>query len=238
MKAFIIYIPNAKSIEYANNCLASFKEFSGWEPELFEGLTTKTLDDYETAVGYFKMKSPSRAEQYCSDNTVKCRIKKCCSLNHYRLFNHCVKLNEPVAVIEHDSHCVGDWGDHEFEDVLVLNTHSAIHQDILRPILSQNMNESGVLRTTNEGIRDINFAGLRYRTLDPELAGQHIMPGTAAYAITPTGARKMVAAYHKYGWEQSDFMINTGYVRIQTVIPELFTFKLPNLSMSHGENIS
>lgn len=237
MKAFIIYISSVKSVEYANRCLASFERFSGWEPELFEGLTTETLDQYESAAGYFKTKSPSRAEQYCVANTTKCRVKKCCSLNHYRLFNRCVELNEPIAVIEHDSHCIGDWKKYNFEDVLVMNAHSAIHQDVLRPILSQNIDKSGNLRGTSPGIQDINFTGLRYQTLDPNLTGHHIMPGTAAYAITPTGARKMIAAYHTYGWEQSDFMINTGYVRIQMVTPELFTFKLPNLSMSHGENI-
>lgn len=44
----------------------------------------------------------------------------------------------------------------------------------------------------------------------------------------------MIKAYEKDGWEQSDFIINTNYVRIQTIVPELFTFKLHNLAMSHG----
>ena len=60
-----------------------------------------------------------------------------------------------------------------------------------------------------------------------------MMPGTAAYAITPKGAKKLLS--HLYlGWEQSDYYINTKSVNIQYILPENFTFKLPNLRMSHG----
>lgn len=44
----------------------------------------------------------------------------------------------------------------------------------------------------------------------------------------------MIEAYETIGWEQSDFMLNSSVVRIQTLSPELFTFKLPNLKTSLG----
>ena len=234
MKAFIIHINHQSSIEYAQAALNSFSGFKGWEPELFEGVALDTLPKYEKLYP-LKTKSPSRAEDFFKKNKKKYQIKKCCSMNHYRLFNKCVELNEPIAVVEHDSHCVGDWEDFDFQDILVMNAASAIKQKTLKPVWKINQHP------IEQGVHDINFNGLRYK-FDYGGVGEisdlpHIMPGTAAYAVTPKGARKMIEVYETKGWEQSDFIINTGHVRIQTIMPELFTFELPNLSMSHGRHI-
>lgn len=61
-----------------------------------------------------------------------------------------------------------------------------------------------------------------------------MIPGTAAYAVTPKGAKKLLDSLHKNGWEQSDFFINTFNVKMQYTIPEYFTFKHSNLNTSHG----
>lgn len=228
MKAFIIHTPHQKSIEYAQQALDSFKDYSGWEPELFEGLTPETLGEFEHT-NKIDTKKNSRAECYLRDSPDRYVIKKCCSLNHYRLFKRCVALNTPIAVIEHDAHCIGDWVNLSFDDVLVMNIESAIEQ---KPFSHIRRN----ITSPVEGLHDVNIAGLNYRH-DPALKNAHIMPGTAAYAITPAGAAKMISVYETAGWEQSDFIINTAHVRIQTIMPELFTFKLPNLEMSHGRNM-
>lgn len=232
MKAFIIHTPHKKSIEYATKALESFDQFHNWEPELFGGTTLETLPTYE-ALFNINLKIPSRAQQY--EKHPKFLIKKCCSLNHYRLFKKCLELNEPIAIIEHDSRCIGDWTDVQFDDVLILNALSALDQPILAPVLQQNKQ---FRNNPTKGIHDVRFTGLQYNLIDLALKGQYTMPGTGAYGITPLGASKMIAVYEQIGWDQSDFIINTGYVRIQTLIPELFTFKLPNLRTSHGENLS
>ncbi len=226
MKTFIIYIDHPKSIDYASQCLKSFEHFSGWEPELFEGITVDTLPTYEEQYN-IKMKELSRASDFFNNHPKKYKIKKSCSLNHYRLFRKCVELNEPIAVVEHDSHCMKDWENAKFDDVLVLNAASAIKQQVLKHIWPINRHK------IPDGIQDICFNGLVYK-FSEDWKGAHIMPGTAAYAITPMGAQKMIDVYENIGWEQSDFIINTHNVRIQTIVPELFTFKLPNLKMSHG----
>lgn len=229
MKAFIIHTPHEKSIKYAGKALESFEPYTGWEPELFDGVTLETLSKYEDMF-QIKTKEKSRAAGFYIHDRDMYTIKKCCSFNHYRLFNRCVELNEPIAVIEHDSHCIGDWEDIKFEDILVMNVQSALTQNSLRNILRQNRNK------VPTGLHNINIKGLGYRH-DPKINGSHIMPGTASYAVTPEGASKMIDVYENIGWEQSDFIINTAYVRIQTIMPELFTFKLPNLATSHGKNL-
>lgn len=231
MKAFIIYVDtNTKSMQYAQQVKKSFHGHKGWEPELFVGVNVSTLPDYEKQFP-IETKPNSRAEAFYNSDMKRYRVKKCCSLNHYRLFRKCVEMNEPIAVVEHDSFCVNSLPDIEWDDVLVLNGNSAVKQRQLNYIWDQNiqLKKNGFA----QGVNDICIKGLVYRH-DPEINGSHLMPGTAAYAITPKGAKKMIDVYENIGWEQSDFIINTAYVRIQTIVPELFTFGLPNLAMSHG----
>ena len=63
------------------------------------------------------------------------------------------------------------------------------------------------------------------------------IPGTAAYAVTVQGATKLLASLKKNGWEQSDYFVNNKNVRLQAFGPEFFTFKMPNLNMSHGKHL-
>ena len=61
-----------------------------------------------------------------------------------------------------------------------------------------------------------------------------MIPGTGAYVVTPKGAAKLLEALEDYGWEQSDFFINTMNVNLDYIVPEYFTFKSGNLNSSHG----
>lgn len=228
MKTLIIHTHHAKSKNYAQQAFESFSSYTGWEPQLFQGVTIESLARYESKYR-IRMKKHSRAEAFLQYDSLRYVIKKCCSLNHYRLFKFCVMYGKPIAVVEHDSHCIGDWNpDIKFQDLLVLNVESAIQQFALHDL---NMTSE----MYDEGIHPIRLP-LFYKH-DPKLENAHMMPGTAAYAVTPEGAAKMIKVYEGIGWEQSDHIMNTGYVSIETIVPELFTFKLPNLKMSHGENM-
>lgn len=231
MKAFIIHTPHKKSVEYAQKALTSFEQYNGWDVELFMGITVETLPDFENKYP-LKTKQPSRAAGFYLQRKQNNMyyVKKSCSMNHYRLFKLCIELNEPIAIIEHDAHCIGDWVCPTFKDILIMNIDSAIKRDSSKYIWHLNT------KATEEGVHNVKINGLIYRH-DPKINGATMMPGTAAYAITPEGAEKMIEVYENIGWEQSDFIINTAYVNIQTIVPELFTFKLENLSTSHGKNL-
>ena len=60
------------------------------------------------------------------------------------------------------------------------------------------------------------------------------MPGTAAYAVTPKGAQRLLDSLFKNGWDQSDFFINSKNVKIEYASPEYFGFNGQNLRTSGG----
>ena len=53
-------------------------------------------------------------------------------MNHVRLWNKCIELNETIAVIEQDSFCVRSWQPVAFDDVLIMNFESAWNQRIFK----------------------------------------------------------------------------------------------------------
>lgn len=233
MKAFIIYVKgHVKSEQYADLCLKSCAD--KFEVELFEGVTPITLSKYEE-VFTFNHVSPSRVESMKKESEILYQTKKSCFLNHVRLWHLCTELNQPIAILEHDSHCIKKWDNIEFDELLILNAHSALNeQHIIKKVyLLKNIKPPRL----NLGLNDYN-SELIYNQLNA-WHGACMMPGTAAYAITPKGAKKLINMLY-LGWEQSDHYINTKNIRIQYVIPEYFTFKMPNLNMSFdytkGEN--
>jgi GR25 family glycosyltransferase involved in LPS biosynthesis len=61
-----------------------------------------------------------------------------------------------------------------------------------------------------------------------------MVPGTAAYAITPKGAAKMLQVTEERGLEQSDFILNDMNVVIEYLNPSPVKFNNINLKTSHG----
>lgn len=226
MKSFVIYVKGHKKAEqYANNCVNSCKG-TGFEAELFEGVTPKTLDQYEEHT--YEDLPGSRIESFKAENEKIYLTKKSCFTNHVRLWKRCVELNQPIAVIEQDSHCVWKWDNRQFRDVLILNVDSAFRQPVFQHIRFKPEYQLGMHRYDNYSVTP-----LIYRK-DSRYKGSFMMPGTAAYAVSPAGAKKLLKAADKYGWEQSDFFINSHIVMMEYAMPEYFSFKYENLNMSHG----
>jgi len=226
MKTFVIYVEGHKASEsYMKYCMESCKRY-GWDVEPIKGVTPETLDSYDdipTAEG-------SRAAAFFKeDKNGIYRTKKSCFNNHIRVWKKCIELNEPVAFIEQDSDCIRPWKNNIFDELLILNIESAFKQQVFKHLSSLGYNNCWKL-----GINDYNDSPIPYRHPNKTWKNSLMIPGTAAYAINPKGAKKLLSAVKKHGWEQSDFFINTHNVHIQYIVPEYFTFTLKNLNMSHG----
>jgi len=229
MKSFIIYVKgNTKSEEYANVCLDSCRD--KFDAELFEGVTPDALNKYEETYNFTRI-IPSRVNNFYHENQKLFHTKKSCFMNHVRLWHRCLELNQPIAVIEQDSFCVKKWDNIQFHELLILNCESAFNQPVFNHVWKQKSKPK-----FNIGIHDYTDTPLIYY-IENNFKGYAMMPGTAAYAITPKGAQRLIENLFKYGWEQSDYFINNHNVKIEYIFPEYFTFKLKNLNMSHGKNI-
>lgn len=226
MKAYIIYIENHDpSLTYARHCLNSCKEY--FDAELFKATAPLNIDEY-TQIKDYEPIQPSRAFDFKSqsrraDRRMTYLAKKSIFITATRLWQKCVEMDEPIVVLEHDSICVREWDNPEFKDVLILNGESSWTQKNIRTLKPKN---------NPEGVHPLN-SGLKYR-FNNKFKGAMMMPGAAAYAIKPHAAQKLLDAANQYGWEQNDHFINTSLVSIESIVPEYFTFKLPNLKTSHG----
>ena len=65
---------------------------------------------------------------------------------------------------------------------------------------------------------------------------ERIYDGTWHWSILclPKGAKKLLSAIDKHGFDQSDFMINSKNVRMQYIVPSPVKFNTVNLSTSYG----
>jgi hypothetical protein len=226
VKAFIIYIKGYDPSEtYAKHCLNSCKD--KFNASLFEATTAENIEIYIQEKDYEPI-NPSRAYDFYKkavspSKTNLYLTKKSIFITATRLWQKCVELNEPIVVLEHDSICLRKWDNSQFEDVLILNGESCWTQKQLSGLKPDHW---------PIGVSKLN-SRLKYR-FNNKFKGAMTMPGAAAYAIQPHAAQKLLEAAYKYGWEQNDHFINTYNVTIQTIVPEYFKFKLPNLKTSHG----
>lgn len=223
MKSFIVYVKNhEKSEAYMKSCLVSCENM-GFEAEPFEGVIPTTLEDYKDLM-YPEIPN-GRATSFKDNNLKTYNTKRSCFTNHVRIWKKCIELNLPVAFIEQDSYCIKAWDNRPFEELLILNIESAFKQTVFSHVRGK----PNPLIGTN----DYNNSPLIYNKIN-HFYGSLMIPGTAAYAVTPKGAKRLLSNLETHGWDQSDFFINTKNVRIQYAYPEYFTFKHPNLNMSHG----
>ena len=221
MKSFVIYVKGHEQSErYALEALNSCNK-NGFDAELLEGVTPDTINQYEQ---YPEIEN-GRATSFKREDTKKYLTKKSCFTNHVRVWNKCIELNQPVAFIEQDAYCVWGWDNTQFDEILILNFNSAFRQEVFDHV--QNKPVFGL----GKGV--YNSSPLMYNK-DNEWLNSVMIPGTASYAVTPKGAKKLLVALEKYGWDQSDYFINSHNVKMEYKIPEYFTFKYIKLNMSHG----
>ena len=195
----------------------------GWEVQLVDGFTPETAEtDLEIMGG-------SRLEIFRSENEKKFLTKRACVLNHVRFWREVVASGETQAFIEHDAIAIAPPEDWKFEDVLVLNMDFAFKFGALRGKFR------GYPKPTLDKIVEIgdNYP-LRCKIKTSPYKGAALVPGTAAYAITPEGAAKMLLVAEEFGLEQSDFILNDMNVTIEYVNPSPVRFNSKNLQTSHG----
>lgn len=96
----------------ANRVLETGKRF-GWDLELFDGVdgSTASLDQFNIKANQQNPKCRSMMDR---PGVVGC------FLSHWKLWNLCIELNEPIGIFEHDIEFLSACPHAQFDDVLKL----------------------------------------------------------------------------------------------------------------------
>lgn len=226
MKAFIHYIKNHKASEkQAHQALNSFLRYD-WDACLQEGITPDTLDESEFD---YPLVENGRLLDFYRTQKIKYKIKKSCISNQIRLWRKVVEQNETMAFIEHDAICIGEWN-YTVDELLCLNIEYAFKPPTVFGEKSQYKDYNSPLALSSKPL-DESYPLLYYK--DNIYKNSFMIPGTAAYAISPKGAKKLLRAAKDIGIDQSDFFINTHNIKIDYVNPSPVKFNSKNLNTSH-----
>jgi GR25 family glycosyltransferase involved in LPS biosynthesis len=115
-----------------------------------------------------------------------------CFHSHWRLWQRCVELNEPILIFEDDVIFERGWMPVEWSDVLLVATGKSVYQD---PWYAEKLyNPSGEPAA-------VGFKG-------------KVMPGAVGYGLTPQGAKKLTEFYAKC-FLPADNAMNMGVVDLQ-----------------------
>lgn len=225
MKVQIHYIDTEASRKQAAVSLNSFKRH-GWDAELYEGITPTTL--VENDFPYKDLKD-GRLEAIRFNEPQKYLIKKSCLFNNLKFAERVIEAGESMIFAEHDSLCIAKPEKYSFMDYLFLSFEYAFEP----PTALSKEPYTSYRTPLQHGISDFppDYPLRYYRDT---LYNNHIMsPGTACYALSPTGAKKILAAAERNGLEQSDFIYNTYNLSMQYLNPSPVRYQKVNLNTSH-----
>jgi|TARA_B110000858_G_scaffold116695_1_gene133287 hypothetical protein len=215
------------SSNQAAQCKESFIE-QGWSVFLQNGFTK---DTYWTHPNQYEIMKGSRLDGFSKENKNKAETKRACVMNHVRFWERVAVADMPMAFIEHDAIAIAPPEEVKFEEVLILNLDNAFNfgalKDKFRPWSAPSYPHTNVADLPHDYPLTCNVKGSHY-------FGAKMIPGTAAYAITPQGARTMLDVVATRGLEQSDYILNEMNVVLQYLTPSPIKFNTVNLSTSHG----
>ena len=227
MRGIIHQVKHNKDSEtQAEECYNSFKKF-GHDVTLKDGITPITIKDYDE----YDVLENSRLESFLKNdnNERKHLVKKSCVLNNIEFCKKVIEEDEPMIFLEHDALCVSSFDSIDFDEFVYL------------AIEYWNKPPSGLALKQFVGYNPLYKIGTNDFPYDWPLTyhkenlynGKMLTPGTMCYGLTPKGAKKIIHNVEKYGLEQSDFLINSGVVRLQYIFPSLVKHQSTNLNLSH-----
>jgi GR25 family glycosyltransferase involved in LPS biosynthesis len=196
VKSFIICLSKIESsFTSAKKVKESLDSFN-MPNELFEGTYgNNALMDYNKTGRHYHswgLKGPSRPfTQEYKDSVSGIPGEIGCFDSHYRLWQYCIKLGEPILIFEDDVLLVRPFIPVEWDDVISL---AFSHKKKMAKYLHYLENSEGHPRA--------------------ESYVQGSMPGLAGYAIKPHAAKILVDEY-KNSYLPADNAINQHLVKIQ-----------------------
>lgn len=213
MKSYIICLSRIESsLDSATKVKAALDQF-GIEAELFEGTYGDEAREQYLSQGRrwhpWGFKGPDRPYPEDFRDEIPPAGEIGCFYSHYRLWQLCAELDQPIMVFEDDVVLVRPYQPVEWDDVLSLAFSHAKKMPRYQHFLDTPKGEPKA-----------------------EQYGQASMPGNGGYAIHPHAARKLVETYAST-YLPADNAINQHLVRIQ-----IHNYMMGRAKTKHEGNIS
>lgn len=226
MKVQVTYVKgHSESEKQATSAVDSFIKHN-WNATYNIGITPETLNETDFTN---KIISNGRFADFREQNYRKYLVKKSCLFNNLKFYERVIEADEPMVFAEHDALCIQDYQSFDFEDFCFLSLEYAFQPPTA--LAKPPLNKWKI--PTTIGVCDFskNYPLLYYK--NNVYKNSKMTPGTAAYALTPAGAKKLLHAIETHGLDQSDFIINSYNVRMQYVYPSPVKYNSQNLNLSH-----
>ena len=196
MKAYIIHLSRVPaSLASAQRLQQELKDV-GLDSELFEGSygdqTLKQYQEINRQCHDWGLKGPDNPlnDEYKAELTTPGVVG--CFDSHYRLWQHCVDIQEPVLIFEDDAHVIRPLSPVLWSDVLIVaSSHTK----------KMGRYQQYIDNPTEDPPRAMSY-------------GQSTLPGAAGYALHPGAADKLAKCY-KRSFLPADNAVNQYLVRIQ-----------------------
>lgn len=225
MKANLIYVKgHPDSVQQAYLAKDSFSRYE-WDVDLVEGITPDTLNEDDFP---YDNLDRGRFSDFYRENKRKYLVKKSCLFNNLKFAQRVVDADVPMIFLEHDTFAIDSCPDLDFDEYCFLSYQYAFQPPgALAKYPYNRYKLNGVV-----GVNDFpsDYPVVYYHKSVYNGAIQ--TPGTAAYALSPKGAKKLLGAAKK-GLEQSDYIINSYNLRLQYLWPSPVKYQKENLNLSH-----
>ncbi len=230
MKAFIHYVASHRgSCRQARKALATSVK-RGWNAELKSGITPETLNESDFP---FADLGGGRLEAIRINDPQIYPYKKSNLFNMLSLAKRVVEYNEPMVFLEHDALCKVNFADFDFDEYCFLAFDSVGKSNkVIRKYYFKRQNYT--LPKLQSGVNEFPQDYPVYYHHESIYKGAIMSPGTAALALSPVGAKKLLLAAEKHGLEQTDLIINSYNLRMQYLHPSPFGYQRTNLRLSSG----
>ena len=191
MKAFIITLmKDVWSLSYAERCLQSIQDTeSEIEATLFDATTPETIFPVAWTWPTGKKITCSKTNLLLTPYKTYDNNKRIAAAqSHYKLWKHCVGINEPIMILEHDAIFT-----HKFEAPSTTLNVGAYSINDPKGATFKSKDYSNKLK---EGFNTVPWVA-------PENIPQGL-PGHSAYVITPWAARDIIEKQDSIGWWPND----------------------------------
>jgi GR25 family glycosyltransferase involved in LPS biosynthesis len=194
MRSFIIHLSKIESsLTTALNLKRQLEEFN-MPVELFEGTygndAVQMMKDEPRQLHHIGIKGTINPYDESLNKMMSPGVKGC-FYSHYRLWQNCVDLNEPIIIWEDDIVLSRSFLPIDWTDVLIL-----------------------ALGHPGKSPRYMHFLTDPEGEPRPEIYKQSSMPGCCGYAIKPHAAKRLLEIYNKT-FLPADNAINVHHVKLE-----------------------